>query len=178
MTDSKNKPRVGFIGLGNMGQSMAGHILQAGYPLRVYNRSRDKAQALLARGLDPTLPAMKAIGVPEITAMLVGEIDAEPNAEIRRVMIERYGTARYVRDSGAVEVDRWTDEAGQPVRLLRRDVPGDEAIVMLHLVNSTVDPDGKRREYWRRVPPTQMSAWEARNWTCQLPVGALFSVRS
>lgn len=50
MTDSKNKPRVGFIGLGNMGQSMAGHILQAGYPLRVYNRSRGKADALLARG--------------------------------------------------------------------------------------------------------------------------------
>ncbi|MCM2295877.1 NAD(P)-dependent oxidoreductase [Rhodoferax sp.] len=50
MTDSKNKPRVGFIGLGNMGQSMAGHILQAGYPLRVYNRSRDKAETLLARG--------------------------------------------------------------------------------------------------------------------------------
>ena len=50
MTDSKNKPRVGFIGLGNMGQSMAGHILAAGYPLRVYNRSRDKAAALLARG--------------------------------------------------------------------------------------------------------------------------------
>lgn len=50
MTDSKNKPRVGFIGLGNMGQSMAGHILQAGYPLKVYNRSRDKAEALLARG--------------------------------------------------------------------------------------------------------------------------------
>lgn len=50
MTDSKNKPRVGFIGLGNMGQSMAGHILNAGYPLKVYNRSRDKAEALLARG--------------------------------------------------------------------------------------------------------------------------------
>ena len=50
MTDSKNKPRVGFIGLGNMGRSMAGHILQAAYPLTVYNRSRDKAGELLARG--------------------------------------------------------------------------------------------------------------------------------
>jgi tRNA dimethylallyltransferase len=37
----------------------------------------DEVRALLARGLDPTLPAMKAIGVPEITAMLAGEIDAE-----------------------------------------------------------------------------------------------------
>jgi 3-hydroxyisobutyrate dehydrogenase len=50
MIDSKNKPRVGFIGLGNMGRSMAGHILNAGYPLNVYNRSRDKAGELLARG--------------------------------------------------------------------------------------------------------------------------------
>lgn len=42
--------RVGFIGLGNMGRSMAGHILAAGYPLNVYNRSSDKADDLLARG--------------------------------------------------------------------------------------------------------------------------------
>jgi 3-hydroxyisobutyrate dehydrogenase len=50
MIDTKKKPRVGFIGLGNMGRSMAGHILNAGYPLNVYNRSRDKADELLARG--------------------------------------------------------------------------------------------------------------------------------
>jgi len=41
---------VGFIGLGIMGQSMAGHILAAGYKLHVYNRSRAKAEALIARG--------------------------------------------------------------------------------------------------------------------------------
>jgi len=50
MTASTTKPRVGFIGLGNMGQSMAGHILNAGYPLQVYNRTRGKADDLLARG--------------------------------------------------------------------------------------------------------------------------------
>lgn len=47
---SNNKARVGFIGLGNMGRHMAGHILAAGHPLFVYNRSRDKATELLARG--------------------------------------------------------------------------------------------------------------------------------
>lgn len=50
MTASTTKPRVGFIGLGNMGQSMAGHILKAGYPLNVYNRTRGKADDLLACG--------------------------------------------------------------------------------------------------------------------------------
>jgi 3-hydroxyisobutyrate dehydrogenase len=41
---------VGFIGLGIMGQSMAGHILAGGYQLHVNNRSRAKAEALIARG--------------------------------------------------------------------------------------------------------------------------------
>lgn len=47
---SNNNIRVGFIGLGIMGRSMAGHILNAGYSLNVYNRSRDKADELVARG--------------------------------------------------------------------------------------------------------------------------------
>lgn len=42
--------RIGFVGLGIMGRSMAGHILAAGHELHVYNRSRAKADELLARG--------------------------------------------------------------------------------------------------------------------------------
>lgn len=47
---NQSKPCIGFIGLGNMGRHMAGHLLTAGYPLSVYNRSRDKADELIARG--------------------------------------------------------------------------------------------------------------------------------
>jgi len=50
MTDTLDKPRIGFIGLGIMGRSMAGHLLAAGYPLCVSNRSRGKANDLLANG--------------------------------------------------------------------------------------------------------------------------------
>jgi 3-hydroxyisobutyrate dehydrogenase len=50
MNNTTAGARVGFIGLGIMGQSMAGHLLAAGHPLAVYNRSRDKAAALLAKG--------------------------------------------------------------------------------------------------------------------------------
>lgn len=42
--------RIGFVGLGIMGRSMAGHILAAGHTVHVYNRSRDKAAELVARG--------------------------------------------------------------------------------------------------------------------------------
>lgn len=42
--------RIGFIGLGIMGQSMARHLLDAGYPLHVYSRTKEKAQSLIDSG--------------------------------------------------------------------------------------------------------------------------------
>lgn len=42
--------RVGFIGLGIMGQGMAANILKAGFPLVVWNRTAAKAQQLAASG--------------------------------------------------------------------------------------------------------------------------------
>lgn len=45
-----DKPRIGWIGTGVMGQSMAGHLLDAGYELSVFNRTAAKAQGLVDRG--------------------------------------------------------------------------------------------------------------------------------
>lgn len=44
------KPTVAFIGTGIMGAPIAGHILDAGYPLTVHNRTKSKADDLVARG--------------------------------------------------------------------------------------------------------------------------------
>ena len=44
------KLSVAFSGTGIMGAPIAGHILDAGYPLTVYNRTKAKAEGLLARG--------------------------------------------------------------------------------------------------------------------------------
>jgi 3-hydroxyisobutyrate dehydrogenase len=41
---------VGFIGVGVMGRSLVGHLLQAGYPVMVYTRTRARAETLLAAG--------------------------------------------------------------------------------------------------------------------------------
>jgi len=41
----------------------------------------DEVRTLLDRGLDPSLPVMKAIGVPEIAAFLRGEIDVATMTE-------------------------------------------------------------------------------------------------
>jgi 3-hydroxyisobutyrate dehydrogenase-like beta-hydroxyacid dehydrogenase len=42
--------RIGFIGLGLMGQPMSRRLLEAGYPLTVWNRTREKAAPQLALG--------------------------------------------------------------------------------------------------------------------------------
>jgi 3-hydroxyisobutyrate dehydrogenase-like beta-hydroxyacid dehydrogenase len=44
------KETVGFIGLGNMGLAMASNLLKAGFGLRVYNRTAEKARPLLELG--------------------------------------------------------------------------------------------------------------------------------
>jgi len=44
------KPVIGFIGLGAMGQAMAANLLRAGYRLRVWNRTPDRAAALVGQG--------------------------------------------------------------------------------------------------------------------------------
>lgn len=49
--DSMAPPlRIGWIGTGVMGHFMASHLQEAGYPLTVYNRTKSKAEALLAQG--------------------------------------------------------------------------------------------------------------------------------
>src|SRR5580704_13250215 len=44
------KETIGFIGLGNMGLAIATNLLKAGFGLRVFNRTAEKARPLLELG--------------------------------------------------------------------------------------------------------------------------------
>jgi 3-hydroxyisobutyrate dehydrogenase len=48
--NTKTLPTIGFIGTGIMGKSMALHIIKAGYPLHVFNRSKEKTASLIEQG--------------------------------------------------------------------------------------------------------------------------------
>jgi 3-hydroxyisobutyrate dehydrogenase len=41
---------IGWIGLGNMGTPMSGNLIKAGYPVKVYNRTKEKEETLKAQG--------------------------------------------------------------------------------------------------------------------------------
>ena len=68
---SQQDLRVAWVGTGVMGSSMAGHLLAAGYPVRVHSRTRAKAEALLARGATwADSPAEAAEGADVAFAMV------------------------------------------------------------------------------------------------------------
>ena len=72
MNSSLAKTRVGFIGLGIMGQSMAGHLLAAGHPMAIYNRSPEKTEALVARGAKAVNTPAQVANQSDIVITMVG----------------------------------------------------------------------------------------------------------
>lgn len=63
--------QIGWIGTGVMGAPMAGHLLEAGHRLRVFNRTRDRASALLEAGAAwAESPAEVAAGAEVVFLML------------------------------------------------------------------------------------------------------------
>ena len=55
----------------------------------------EEVQALLARGLDPSLPVMRAIGVPEIAACFRGEIGRDQAIAAGQQATRRYAKRQY-----------------------------------------------------------------------------------
>ncbi len=92
--------------------------------------------------------------------LTVDQIDKEQNVEVRRILIQRYGMERYLKDSSAVEID--SDEFGV---LYKKSLHMDEPIVVVRVLNPTPEPDGTRKYYFLRVPPYMTSAKAAVAWT-------------
>ncbi|MEV0534906.1 DUF6745 domain-containing protein [Kitasatospora sp. NPDC050463] len=107
------------------------------------------------------VPADFLSGLGEVT---VERIRTEENAELRRVLLEHYGYERYLADSGAEPLHR--DGTGV---LWRIQLPDDEPVVMVEVVNSTAEPDGTFRTYWLRVPPSTRTARAGVAWTFGIP---------
>ncbi len=66
--------KVGFIGLGNMGSGIARNLIQAGHTLTVYNRTRNRAEALQAAGAKVAeTPAEAAAHADALITMLADD---------------------------------------------------------------------------------------------------------
>ena len=64
---------VGFIGLGHMGSGMARCLLKAGHKVTVYNRTRARAEALVANGAAVAASAAEAAAREVVITMLASD---------------------------------------------------------------------------------------------------------
>jgi 3-hydroxyisobutyrate dehydrogenase-like beta-hydroxyacid dehydrogenase len=70
--------KIGFIGLGSMGQPMATNLIKAGHDLIVYNRTRERADSLAKQGARVAgSPREAAAGVEVVITMLADDAAVE-----------------------------------------------------------------------------------------------------
>lgn len=90
--------------------------------------------------------------------LLPRNIQAERNAEVRRVMIDRFGRDRYLRESGARLIDECpTDHPIKGLRTAKLWATGDD--IWLDLLTSTSKSDGSSK---RHVLPIDGSVYGGR----------------
>lgn len=69
--------QLGFLGLGNMGQAIAGRMLAAGFPVTVWNRTATAGDELVAAGATRAQTPAEALAAPVSFSMLADDRAAD-----------------------------------------------------------------------------------------------------
>lgn len=108
------RTRLGWIGTGVMGSSMAGHLQQAGFDLTVYTRSKEKAAALLEAGAQWGDTPGEVAQASDVVFTMVGF-----PSDLREVVLGKDGVLAKAR-AGSLLVDMTTSEPSLAIELAAR----------------------------------------------------------
>lgn len=99
-TLNDTKPQLGYIGLGIMGLPMARNLMDAGYPLTVWNRTPEKCQSLEQAGavvadspadlatLGPAVIFINVTDTPDVEAILFGDDGLASTAKPGTIIVD------------------------------------------------------------------------------------------
>lgn len=68
-----SKQQIGWIGLGKMGIPMSQRLINAGYPLTVYNRNKEKEETLKAQGANTAATPAQLLEQTEVVIIMVSD---------------------------------------------------------------------------------------------------------
>lgn len=108
------KTRIGWIGTGVMGASMAGHLLAAGYSLSVFNRTQTKADPLIGQGATWCESPKAVAESSDIVFTIVGYPD-----DVQQVVLGSNGVLAGCRE-GNVIVDMTTSRPSLAIEIHRQ----------------------------------------------------------
>ena len=95
---------LGWIGTGVMGQTMASHLLKAGFQLRVHNRTKEKAAPLIAQGAQWADSPKELANHCQIVFTMLGY-----PSDVREVILDESGLLQSLAP-GSILVDMTTSE--------------------------------------------------------------------
>jgi len=98
------KKKIGWIGTGVMGKSMCSHLLNAGYEMNVYNRTKAKAQELIDKGAKWCSNPKEVAENSEIVFTIVGF-----PKDVEEVYFGEVGILKGIK-KGSIIVDMTTSE--------------------------------------------------------------------
>ncbi|MHA1689214.1 MAG: NAD(P)-dependent oxidoreductase [Promethearchaeota archaeon] len=96
--------KIGWIGTGVMGNSMCSHILKAGYPVTVYNRTKKKAENLIDLGAQWCSNSREVAEKSDIIFTIVGFPQ-----DVKEVYFGEAGIFKGIK-KGVIVVDMTTSE--------------------------------------------------------------------
>ncbi|MGY5801763.1 NAD(P)-dependent oxidoreductase [Rhizobium sp. LEGMi12c] len=114
--------KVGFIGLGQMGSAMAVNLVKAGHEVTVYNRSRDKAEALVGEGAKVAATVAEACGGEAVFTMLAHD-------DALSAVVHGDGGVLASLGKGAVHISASTISVAMSERLTREHAAAGQRFV-------------------------------------------------
>ena len=111
MSANPENTRVGWIGTGVMGLSMCGHVIDAGYRVTVHNRTRSRAEPLLARGAAWADTPAEVAAASDVVFGIVGY-----PVDVRSVYLGEHGVLAGA-GAGGILVDMTTSEPSLAVEI-------------------------------------------------------------
>jgi len=130
------KTPIGFIGLGLMGGPMARKLLQAGYPLVVWNRTAEKMKPLVAAGATPAGSPRELAERAEVIFTMVTDAP-----QVREVVLGEQGVGHGAK-AGTVVID-----TSSIAPSAAREIAEELARRRIHMLDAPVSggPEGAAR---------------------------------
>jgi 3-hydroxyisobutyrate dehydrogenase len=107
------KTRLGWIGTGVMGRSMCGHLIDRGFAMTVFSRTKAKAESLIGKGAKWAESPKAVAEQSDVVFSIVGF-----PADVREIMLGSQGALAGSR-AGTVLVDMTTSEPSLAVEIAK-----------------------------------------------------------
>jgi 3-hydroxyisobutyrate dehydrogenase-like beta-hydroxyacid dehydrogenase len=151
---------VGLIGLGNMGTAIAERLLEAGFPLAVYNRTPAKSEPLAGRGAAVAASAADLAARADVVLTSVADDDAFEAVATEIVASARPGTILVDMSTVSPTVSARVASRAEAasVEYLRAPVSGNPTVVragnLSFIVSGPPESLGRVEPVLRAIGPT------------------------